>query len=85
MSDFRFAAIGGLVGVMIGLGAFFFNYHMVPISLPGYEILAAPAMFVLSFFSEETYFTEKMILFLFGQFGGYFLICYLARKIYRRL
>lgn len=84
MSDFRFATICGLVGMVIGLCAFFFNYYMVPIALPGYEILVAPAMFALSFFSEETYFTEKMILFLSGQFIGYFVIGFLAHKIYKQ-
>ncbi len=58
----------------IGLCAFLFNYYMVPISLPGYKVLVSPAIFTLRFFSEETYFAPKMILFLSGQFVGYFLL-----------
>ncbi len=57
---------------------------MVPILLPGYEVLVAPAMFTLSFFSEETYFTPKMILFLFGQFIGYFLIACIVQIIKKK-
>ena len=72
--NYKISSIWGLIGVVIGLCSFLFNYYMVPLSLPGYEIFVAPAMFVLSFFSEETYFVPKMILFLFGQFIGYFLI-----------
>jgi len=47
---------------------------MVPVSLPGYKVVVAPAMLILLFFSEETDFALKMILFLSGQFLGYFLI-----------
>lgn len=72
--NFRLSSLWGLVGVVVGLCAFLFNYYMTPISLFGYKLLVAPAIFTLSFFSEETYFVPKMILFLFGQFIGYFLI-----------
>jgi len=74
MLNFRLSSIWGLVGVAVGLCAFLFNYFMTPVSLPGYELFVAPAMLTLSFFSEETYFAPKMILFLFGQFIGYFMI-----------
>jgi len=57
---------------------------MVPVSLPGYEIVVSPAMFVLSFFSEETDFVPKMILFLSGQFIGYFSLSYFIRKLRKR-
>jgi hypothetical protein len=76
-----FGAIG--IGIVIGLCSFLFNYFMVPVSLPGYSILAAPAMFILSFFSEETDFVPKMILFLSGQFLGYFLIGCIVQIIKR--
>lgn len=72
--NFKLSSIWGFVGIAIGLCAFLFNYYMVPISLPGYKILVSPAIFTLRFFSEETYFAPKMILFLSGQFVGYFLM-----------
>jgi len=62
------------LGIVIGLCAFLFNYYMIPLSFPGYRVWVAPAMFILSFFSEETDFVPKMILFLSGQFLGYFLM-----------
>lgn len=65
----------------IGLCAFLFNYYMVPISLPGYKVLVSPAIFILRFFSEETYFAPKMILFLSGQFVGYFLMGCIVQMI----
>ena len=74
MLNYKLSSIWGLVGVVIGLCAFLFNYFMIPASLPGYRVFVAPAILTLSFFSEETYFAPKMILFLFGQFIGYFLI-----------
>lgn len=84
LSDYKFSSLWGLVGVVVGLLAFGFNYLMVPVSLPGYEVLVAPAIFALSFFSEETYFTPKMIIFLFGQYGGYFCFAYLCKKLKRK-
>ena len=81
MTNYKYCTLGGGIGVVIGFCAFLFNYFQVPMSLPGYEILVAPAMFLLSFFSEETEFIPKMILFLFGQFIGYFCLAYCFRKI----
>ena len=72
--NYKLSSIWGFTGIIIGLCAFLFNYYMVPTALPGYNILVAPAIFALSFFSEETYFSPKMILFLSGQFIGYFLM-----------
>jgi len=71
---YRNSALWGFAGIVFGICAFLFNYYLVPLSLPGYQIIAAPAMFTLSFFSEETYFIPKMILYLSGQFIGYFLM-----------
>lgn len=79
MIDVRLSTKWGLLGCILGLMAFSFNYHWVELSLPGYEVIAAPAMLVLSFFSEEMYFTPKMILFLFGQFFGYFIVASAAQ------
>jgi len=85
LSDYRFSSIWGVIGAFIGICAFLYNYNRVPDLLPGYEILAAPAMLLLSFFSEETYFTPKMVLFLFGQFLGYFGIAFIYRKLTYKL
>lgn len=84
-STYRLSTIVGVVGMLIGVLAFTFNYTMVPISLPGYEFLLAPAMFALGFFSEETYFTPKMIILLLGQFIGYFILAFIAITIKKRL
>jgi len=79
--NYKLSSIWGFIGVVIGICSFLFNYYMVPVSLPGYKVFVAPAMFTLSFFSEETYFIPKMILFLFGQFIGYFLIACIVQTI----
>lgn len=71
----------GVLGIVIGVFAFWFNFTMVPVMMPGYEVVAAPAIFLLSFFSEETDFTPKMVVFIFGQFMGYFCLAFLVRKI----
>lgn len=84
VSDYKFSTVCGVIGMLIGFAAFLFNYHMIDTSLPGYELLVAPAMLLLSFFSEETYFTPKMILFLLGQFCGYFLLAYILRKLIKK-
>jgi len=74
--NYKQYTVVGFIGMLIGSGLFTFNYHMVPTSFPGYEILAAPAMFLLSFFSEETAFIPKIVLFLSGQFIGYFVLAF---------
>jgi hypothetical protein len=81
MTQFRFAYFFGVFGVIVGLCAFLFNYHIISLSFPGYRFFASPAIFALSFFSEETAFTPKMILFISGQFLGYFGIGYIFRLI----
>lgn len=75
----------GVGGILIGVAAFLFNYYFAPLSLPGYELLASPAMLLLSFFSEETAFKPKMVLFLAGQFAGYFMLSYGCFKLRERL
>lgn len=81
MINFKLCSIWGFIGITIGLCAFLFNYYMVPVSLPGYSVLVSPAIFTLSFFSEETYFAPKMVLFMSGQFVGYFCIGGLVQLI----
>ena len=70
----KFATRWALIGVLIGLFAFSINYHWYPATLIGYEVFAGPAMFALSFFSEETNFWPKLAIFCAGQFLFYFII-----------
>jgi len=91
MTHFRFAFFIGFFGVTLGLCAFLFNYYIISLSFPGYTFFVAPAIFMLSFFTEETAFTPKMILFMSGQFLGYFTLAYvfsiifgLANKSYQK-
>jgi hypothetical protein len=81
MNKFRFSTYIGMLGIFIGLCAFSFNYHMTTLSFPGYTLFMAPAIFSLSFFSEETAFSPKMILFISGQFLGYFCLAYIFSTI----
>ncbi|MFT5294274.1 MAG: hypothetical protein ACI9YH_000280 [Colwellia sp.] len=81
MTHFKFASSIGVFGVIVGLCAFLFNYHIISLSFPGYRLFVAPAIFLLSFFSEETDFIPKMILFISGQFLGYFTLAYFFRVI----
>ena len=82
-ANVKFAFIWAFSGVAIGLIAFIFNYTMAPISLPGYELLAWPAMFGLQFFSEETAFWLKLIIFITSQYLVYFSVIFTVRKYLR--
>ncbi|WP_371379354.1 hypothetical protein [Thalassotalea aquiviva] len=75
-SPYRLGTIFGTVGVLFGFFAHLFNYNLAPLLVPGYEFFAAPGMFVLSFFSEEAPFKLKFLLFLSGQFLGYFCLSF---------
>jgi hypothetical protein len=83
MSDLKYALLWAITGVVIGLFAFAFNYTLAPVSLPGYEIFAGPAMLALSFFSEETNFWHKMLIFILGQYVVYFLFIFAVKKLIR--
>lgn len=80
MSDVKFSLIWAFLGVVLALIAFLFNYTFAPTSIWGYEILAGPAMFSLSFFSEETAFWPKLAIFLFGQYIIYFVALFILKK-----
>lgn len=82
-SHYQKATLFGVLGMGIGFIAFLYNYYMVPSTLFGYEVIAAPAMFALSFFSEETYFIPKMVIFLFGQFLGYFFVVLIVMLVHK--
>jgi hypothetical protein len=81
MSDLKYSALWAFTGVVIALVAFIFNYTMTPVSLPGYDFIAAPAMFALSFFSEETAFWPKLTIFLSGQYLAFFVGIFTFRKM----
>ena len=81
MVDVKFAIKWGFFGLLLAAFAFVFNNTFAPTSLPGYEILAAPAMFAVSFFSEETPFWPKLIIFLAGQFLVYFCLSLIYKKV----
>jgi hypothetical protein len=83
MTDLNFSLRWGFIGIVLGLLAFSFNYHVTTMSFPGYEIIARPAMFALSFFTEETNFLPKMVIFITGQYIGYFLIIFIIKKLVR--
>ncbi len=79
--ELKSSLLWALLGVVIGIIAFGYNYTFVPASMPGYELLTVPARFALSFFSEETAFWPKMMIFLSGQYLGYFLVIFIGRKL----
>jgi len=81
MSDFKFSLCWALIGFFLALIAFVFNYNMHPINIPGYEVLAGPAMLALMPFSEETPFWPKLGIFLLGQYLFYFAAIFSMRKI----
>jgi len=83
--EIKFASTWAFSGVILGFLAFVFNYTMAPISLPGYELIAAPAMFALSFFSEETAFWPKFLIFHSGQYIAYFFVILFAKLLYSRV
>ncbi len=75
----KISMFSAIIGVVIGIIAFTVNYNFIEFTFPGYQIFTVPARFALSFFSEETAFWPKMIIFLLGQFAGYFIFGYLLK------
>lgn len=67
------------LGVIIGIVAFTYQYYLVHSSFFGYKWLTAPARLSLSFFSEETAFWPKMLIFLIGQYVGYLTIIWFLK------
>lgn len=82
LSDVKVTLLWALSGVVIGIIAFGYNYTFISTSLPGYAIFTAPARFALSFFSEETAFWPKMLIFMLGQYIGYFLMIFSVKKLW---
>lgn len=73
-----------MFGVFIGLLCYLIQFNFNQISIPGFKLFNAPAIFALSFFSEETNFVPKMIIISFGQFTGYFCLAFayhIAQKL----
>ncbi|WP_448566897.1 hypothetical protein [Thalassotalea ganghwensis] len=81
----RRATVAGVIGVCIAIIAFTYNYHYHHSNFIGYQVIVAPAILMLSFFTEEINFVPKMVLFLTGQFLGYFIVAYTIMKIGLRL
>ena len=85
MSNYKFATSTALLCVVLALLAFAYNYTQAPNSLPGYELIAAPAMLGLSFFSEELAFNHKMLIFIGGQFSLCFIFSLAIKFLVERL
>lgn len=81
MSILKLPMFSAIIGVVIGLIAFIVNYNFIDFTFPGYQIVTAPARFALSFFSEETAFWPKMVIFIVGQFLGYFILGDILNRI----
>ncbi|WP_286267245.1 hypothetical protein [Thalassotalea atypica] len=81
MSDVQFALRWAVIGLVLALSAFIFNFTMYPASLPAYELIAGPAMLALMPFSEETPFWPKLAIFLIGQYLFYVLVIFVFRKL----
>ncbi|QOL27315.1 hypothetical protein LP316_11010 [Thalassotalea sp. LPB0316] len=75
----------GVLGMLIGAACFMTHFYLEQVTIPFYSLICAPAMFVLSFFSEETPFVPKMVLFQLGQFIGYYIFGYLSLQSFSKL
>ncbi len=82
MPEIKHSLLTALAGVAIGLIAFIVNYNFIEFTFPGYQVITVPARFALSFFSEETAFWPKMVIFLLGQFVGYFILGNILNRIF---
>ncbi|GLX81889.1 hypothetical protein theurythT_13410 [Thalassotalea eurytherma] len=71
--------------MLIGVLSFLIHFYFADITIPFYQVMCAPAILMLSFFSEETPFTPKMLLFLSGQFIGYFCLSASVLSLKRQL
>ncbi|SEL88593.1 hypothetical protein SAMN05216262_12916 [Colwellia chukchiensis] len=81
--NYRLAQGAGVIGVLLGLLAFGYHYTFIDSTLPGYRLITAPAIFALSFFSPETAFWPKMLIFLSAQYLGYFLMMMVMKQVIR--
>jgi len=81
LSQIQRSTVSGFIGMLIGGLCFTIHFYYSDVTIPFYSILCAPAIFALSFFSEETPFVPKMILFQMGQFFGYFLMYFVSAKM----
>lgn len=82
--EFKSSLLWALLGVVIGIIAFGYNYTFAPASMPGYEFFTVPARLALSFFSEETSFWPKMIIFLNAQYLGFFVVIFTEKTVLTR-
>lgn len=82
MPKIKPSLLTAVAGVVIGLIAFIVNYNFIESTFPGYHVITLPARFALSFFSEETAFLPKMVIFILGQFVGYFTLGNILNRIF---
>lgn len=82
MPKIKYSLLTAVTGVVIGLIAFIVNYNFIEFTFPGYQVITVPARFALSFFSEETAFWPKMVIFILGQFVGYFILGSLLSRVF---
>lgn len=82
MPKIKPSLLTAIAGVAIGLIAFIVNYNFIELTFPGYQVITVPARFALSFFSEETAFWPKMVIFILGQFVGYLILGSLLSRVF---
>ena len=82
MPKIKASLLTAIAGVAIGLIAFIVNYNFIEFTFPGYQVITVPARFALSFFSEETAFWPKMVIFILGQFVGYLILGSLLSRVF---
>ena len=82
MPKIKASLLTAIAGVAIGLIAFIVNYNFIEFTFPGYQVITLPARFALSFFSEETAFWPKMVIFILGQFVGYLILGSLLSRVF---
>lgn len=82
MPKIKASLLTAIAGVAIGLIAFIVNYNFIEFTFPGYQVITLSARFALSFFSEETAFWPKMVIFILGQFVGYLILGSLLSRVF---
>lgn len=82
MPKIKASLLTAIAGVAIGLIAFIVNYNFIEFTFPGYQVITVPARFALSFFSEETAFWPKMVIFILGKFVGYLILGSLLSRVF---
>jgi len=85
MSDLKFSCLWAVLGLVLGLLAFFMSYWFSGGTIPGYKILAGPGILTLRMFSEEISFWPKLSIMMAGQYLSYLGVIFIGRKGFVRL